>query len=276
MHRIDNATAAATPPTPDPAGTPGHWTKGDPGSGTPATVMDQDWFQAVQEELMSILTAGAVPPVKGTHNQVLAALRAMFAEGAQAFTSSGTFTVPAGVTKLRVRVWGGGGGGGGALNTSCAATGGSAGGYAEVFGLTVTPGATYAVTVGAAGTAGLAAGGNGGAGGSSSFGAVCSATGGGGGSGASSGIQVSTAAPGAGTGGTLNLTGGAGGVGFITGNTSLYAGGPAAMAPFGSLGTLFTVSGSGPAGGFPGGGGGGASANAAGGAGAAGLVLVEW
>lgn len=275
MHRIDNATAAVSLPTPDAAGTPGYWTKGNPGTGTPATVMDQDWFNAIQEEALAVLAAASIAPVKGTNNQLLAALRAMFAEAGQAFTSSGTSTVPAGVTKIRVRVWGGGGGGGGALNGLCAGTGGSAGGYSEEI-LTVTPGAAYTVTVGAAGAAGAAGGGNGTAGGTSSFGAECSATGGGGGFGSSSGIQTSSATPGAGSGGTLNLTGGTGGVGFITGNTSLYAGGAAAMAPFGSMGGTFNIAAAGPPGNFPGGGGGGASANAAGGGGAAGLVIVEW
>jgi hypothetical protein len=47
----------------------------------------------------------------------------------QAFTSSGTFTVPAGVTALKVSVLGGGGGGGGAtVNGSNNVSAGSAGG----------------------------------------------------------------------------------------------------------------------------------------------------
>lgn len=192
-------------------------------------------------------------------------------------TSSGTVTVPWWARRLRrVRVWGGGGGGGGALNTGCSGSGGSAGGYSERLNRPVVPGGTYSVTIGAAGTAGAAGGGNGGAGGATSFGALCSATGGGGGLGASSGIQTTTPTPGAGSGGDLNLTGGSGSVGFITGNTSLLAGGFASMAPFGSFGNAFTVAAVGPPGNFPGGGGGGASANAAGGPGAAGYATAEW
>lgn len=75
MHRIDNATAAALLPSPGPAGTPGYWTKGDPLGGQPATIMDQDWFNAVQEELIHVLTAAGVVPAKGTSTQLLQTLR---------------------------------------------------------------------------------------------------------------------------------------------------------------------------------------------------------
>lgn len=92
MHRIDNATAAATPPTPDAPGTPGHWTKGNPGTGTPATVMDQDWFQAVQEEFMTLLAVGGVPAVKGTHTQAAQALKRAFGGYTRTLTAGATLT----------------------------------------------------------------------------------------------------------------------------------------------------------------------------------------
>jgi hypothetical protein len=195
--------------------------------------------------------------------------------GMQVFAASGTFTVPAGVTRIKVRVWGGGGGGGGALNNLCAAIGGSAGGYAEGT-FSVTPGATYTVTIGGGGPAGATLGGNGSAGGTTGFGPLLSATGGGGGSGASSGVQtVGTGSLGTGTGGALNLTGLPGEVGFITGNTSLLMGGGGGASPFFAVLTG-SVDGAGPSAANPGCGGGGASAAAAGGAGAAGLAIVEW
>lgn len=193
------------------------------------------------------------------------------------FNASGSWLCPSGITKAKRRVWGAGGGGGGALNTGCAAIGGSAGGYHEDI-ITVVPGTTYTVTVGAAGTAGASLGGNGGTGGSSSFNGV-GATGGGGGGGASAGIQtVGTGAVGVGSGGSstaLNLSGLPGTVGIVTGNVSLLMGGGGGPAPFFSALTG-AVQGGGPAGSQPGAGGGGASAAAAGGAGAAGLVIVEW
>jgi len=77
-----------------------------------------------------------------------------------------TYTVPAGVYRLRIRVVGPGGGGGGGdqgVTTSGAGAGGGAGGYAEKI-ISTTPAATFTYTVGtggAGGTAGNVAGSNG-------------------------------------------------------------------------------------------------------------------
>ena len=68
--------------------------------------------------------------------------------GTQSFTSSGTFSVPTGITSVDVLVVGGGGGGG---NPN--AGGGGAGGLVFVPGFTVTPGGTVTVTVGCGGGA---------------------------------------------------------------------------------------------------------------------------
>lgn len=96
-----------------------------------------------------------------------------------------TFTIPAGVTKIIVEVWGGGGGGGSGGTTCCAEDeGGGGGGYAKGV-YSVVPGTNYTVTVGAGGAGGVAgcvaATGAGTDGGTSSFGLLISATGGGGG-----------------------------------------------------------------------------------------------
>ena len=64
----------------------------------------------------------------------------------QSFTSSGTFTVPTGLTSVDVLVVAGGGGGG-----REAGGGGGAGGLIYRPGFTVTPGATVTVTVGCGG-----------------------------------------------------------------------------------------------------------------------------
>lgn len=65
------------------------------------------------------------------------------------FTASGTFTVPLGVTRLKVTAIGGGGGGGGADNDGYG-TGGTIGNYV-VSTITVTALASYAVVVGEGG-----------------------------------------------------------------------------------------------------------------------------
>jgi hypothetical protein len=95
----------------------------------------------------------------------------------QIFTSSGTFTVPTGVTKLIVDVWGGGGGGANSIVGGTGAAGGS-GGYGRAYVSGLTPGASITVTVGGGGNAGAGSGGGGSAGGTSSFGSYLSCTGG--------------------------------------------------------------------------------------------------
>jgi hypothetical protein len=120
----------------------------------------------------------------------------------QVFTSSGTFTVPAGVSAVKVTVVGGGGGGGTRTTTGISG-GGGGGGIAIEYITGLTAGTNISVTVGAGGNAATT-------GGTSSFAEYCSATGG-----ASSGTN-STAGGGGGTGsgGNINITGGTGGNGI--------------------------------------------------------------
>lgn len=99
------------------------------------------------------------------------------------FTSNGTWTCPAGVTEVLLQGVGGGGGGGGAAGSATGGEngiGGSGGGGA-LFGtarVAVTPGTSYAVTIGtggsggAAGAAGSNHGSNGNDGGDTVFGST--------------------------------------------------------------------------------------------------------
>jgi hypothetical protein len=98
MHRIDNASAASTEPTVGSVGPnpDGFWTTGNPSAGVPATVMDQDWFQAVQEELMTVLATASVAPVKGTFTQLMASLRVLFG-GTGNLTNPAYMRLPGGV-----------------------------------------------------------------------------------------------------------------------------------------------------------------------------------
>lgn len=101
----------------------------------------------------------------------------------QTFTSSGTFTVPAGVTTVQVEAWGGGGAGGGVasgfLPPNRAGGGGGGGAYLKNTSVTVIPGSTVTITVGAGGTGVNGADGNNG--GASSFGGLVTVSGGNGG-----------------------------------------------------------------------------------------------
>ena len=80
--------------------------------------------------------------------------------GVIATTTSGSWKAPAGITRIRVRIWGGGGGGGDSAYVADYGRGGGGGGYSESV-LAVVPGATYNYTVGNGGE-----GGGGGTGGS--------------------------------------------------------------------------------------------------------------
>ncbi len=192
------------------------------------------------------------------------------------YTSAGTytFTVPAGVTKIKAIVTGGGGGGAGCTpaggNNYQSAAGGGAGGTA-IGVYTVTPGTNITITVGAAGTAGAAANGNGGTGGTSSFGAFATAAGGTGGAWAT---NVVSAGGGGGiaSGGSINTQGGEGGDGqsgsFIKdghGGASWWGGGGRAGSSGGVAGTAYGS-----------GGGGNYQLAGAGGAGQVGAVVLEY
>jgi hypothetical protein len=99
-------------------------------------------------------------------------------------TSSGTFTVPAGVYSLYVEAWGGGGAGGGSQSGGVQGGGGGSGAYAAGY-VPTTPGATFTVTIGAGGTAATINSNNpGGDGGDTSFGSSIIAKAGTGGLGA--------------------------------------------------------------------------------------------
>src|SRR6056300_1362137 len=69
----------------------------------------------------------------------------------ESFTTSGTFSVPSGVTSVDVMVVAGGGGGGYSEGGSHTGGGGGAGGLVFMPGYPVTPGGTVSVTVGCGG-----------------------------------------------------------------------------------------------------------------------------
>lgn len=143
--------------------------------------------------------------------------------GMQKFTASGTFTVPAGVTTVWLTGVGGGAGGAG---SDGGAFGGGGGARAWGVPVTVTPGASYAVTIGAGGSPGPYDG-PGGAGGVTSFGALLSLSGGGAGGAGGSGGGDTDGVTGGGFGGYSRAAAagsGGGGSGGIGGNPG-YAGG---------------------------------------------------
>lgn len=206
-------------------------------------------------------------------NWKLPALSPGFGAGVQTFTTSGTFVVPLGVTRLEVELWGGGSGSF-ASTSSIASGGGSGGGYARKRIVGLAPGQPIAFTVGAGGAAGTTAGAAAGAGGTSSFGGFVSASGGSLNGSASAANPQNGAIPGGvGAGGDVNLMGSSGQIGYQS------VGGMGGNAPMGGMQTSGTTGNSGV---FPGGGASGAGTGSSGntpyngGSGASGYVVVRW
>lgn len=107
------------------------------------------WTWTCTNRSSSLVTACSAPFLPSTIKQV--------------FTSSGSWTIPAGITKIKVWVIGGGGGGAGAGNTEDTAGGGGGAGGVVYKTFDVTPGLsrTITYTIGNAGMAGLGEGASG-------------------------------------------------------------------------------------------------------------------
>lgn len=205
------------------------------------------------------LTAGSGITLDANVGAVTISVSAPYAgPGGQVFTSNGTFTIPSGITKVKVYVTGGGGAGG-------FTGGGGAGGTAIKYLTGLTPGNTLAVTVGGAGTASTVASGTQ---------TISTITGGAGGnySGQDGG------AGGTASGGDLNLAGqGGGGASGVTNDSGTRMGGIGGTSYWGG-GARGSGNGSNGANGgnYGGGGSGYGLAASSGGTGSAGVVVFEW
>jgi hypothetical protein len=198
--------------------------------------------------------------------------QSVFGPNVQVFSSVGsglTFTIPTGVTKLKVTVVGGGGGGGAFYNSGCSTFlgGGGGGGGAAIKWLSgLTPSNTLSVTVGAGGSGGSSGNTSSVASGTQSITTV-SATGGAAGGAGFFGSGLGGAG-GLGSNGDLNIGGSAGSPGAITngtGGSSILGGGGVATSGSGSTGRP-----------YGGGASGGGSFPSPDGVGAAGVVIFEW
>jgi gliding motility-associated-like protein len=149
----------------------------------------------------------------------------VFSQSQDIFTANGTWVVPNCVATITVEVWGGGAGGTAGI-AGALGSGGGGGGYSSSV-ISVTPGNTYSITVGAGGASG------GGNGGSSWFGSATTvqANGGNGANGGALGvgtIVIKGSNNNGGTGGSAGGTGGgAGGVAGTSGSGPGGGGGAA-------------------------------------------------
>src|SRR5210317_673095 len=107
-------------------------------------------FSAVGGNTTSTFVLRAVDAASNTSSRSFSIT--VLAPAVESFTSSGTFSVPSGLTAVDVLVVAGGGGGGSPLHPSFnGAGGGGAGGLIFMPGYPVTPGGTVSVTVGCGG-----------------------------------------------------------------------------------------------------------------------------
>jgi hypothetical protein len=174
------------------------------------------------------------------------------------------FTVPAGVTSIKVTAVGSGGGGGGG-RTSCCACGGAGGSGSVAIGWAtgLTPGKTVIVQVGDGGSGG-SGGKNGSAGTASSFGTYVVAGGGGG------GINGNSSRAG-GAGGAATGSGLAWGMRGVNGGTGTSGSGCTPQSARSSRGPFTNTYG------LPyGGSGGGGASGGSGSSGENGFVFLEW
>lgn len=79
MYQIDNASAATVQPAraapgPNPGG---FFTGGNPATNTPATQVDADWLDMVQNELAAVLSAAGVAQEKANDAQLLSSIQAI-------------------------------------------------------------------------------------------------------------------------------------------------------------------------------------------------------
>lgn len=146
-----------------------------------------------------------------------------------------TWTAPSGVYTVNALAVGGGGSGGGSSSTACA--GGGGGGRVLLRPVSVTPGSTYAITIGAGGVAATASA-MGNAGGSTTFGSLLTADGGGaGGGGGNPGGAGANGGGGSGATSAANGSGGGAGAGG-PGGSGKYNGTSGSTAQLGGLATV--------------------------------------
>jgi Chaperone of endosialidase len=84
MHQIDNAWTAATQPAPQPVGTPGWFQSGDETINLLATVVDYDWANTVQNEIVNVVHNAGLALSKTDDTQLLQSIIAIIQREATA------------------------------------------------------------------------------------------------------------------------------------------------------------------------------------------------
>ena len=91
MYRVSTSTAVATMPVTTAVSSPGFFQNQSANGSQPATSPGADWFNCVQEELMSIILAAGLTPSLTIYNQVLTAIKELIAQETGSYlTDTGT------------------------------------------------------------------------------------------------------------------------------------------------------------------------------------------
>lgn len=77
MQRVKRSTAVAALPAAPVGGTPGYFAAPNPQAGVEATVPGYEWFNAIQEEICSVITAAGIALDGTNHGQLNAAIYAI-------------------------------------------------------------------------------------------------------------------------------------------------------------------------------------------------------
>lgn len=180
------------------------------------------------------------------------------------FLSSGSITIPDGITEVYLSMCGGGGGGSSRESASIGGGGGGGGQACVNYRVPVTPGATYTITIGAGGGANSD-------GGNTSFGSIVCLGGNKGLLSVGGAAHSLDGGTGAGNQGKFGVQSGAGGNGSSSSQCGCGGG-----TPFGIGGNIYTGVGTGNAANNSGGGGGGSPASSTGGSGGSGICIVMY
>lgn len=86
MHRIDSEGATVD----------NKFTEGNPSTGVPATEVSADWLTAVQEEIIEVLVAAGITPLKTDNTQLRQAIQSLISGGGVAVTAAGVTIADAG------------------------------------------------------------------------------------------------------------------------------------------------------------------------------------
>ncbi len=96
MQRVSRSTAVSALPAPPAGGTPGYFTGGDPVAATPATVPGYEWFNNVQEELLSVIEGAGLVASGADRTQLKQAISEMIE------VKSGNYALDTGVANAYV------------------------------------------------------------------------------------------------------------------------------------------------------------------------------